>query len=69
MPTISPDTQFVIYKGDNVLGVGTPTELAVSLGLPEPYIRQQATPSAYARAIKNADSKQLVVLRVAPEDL
>lgn len=69
MPYRHPQTTYVVYRGEDVVGIGSDVELAEKLETTVQVIRQSTAPTVIARAARHDDSRQLVGVRLTPEDL
>lgn len=59
-----PVSEYVVYRGEEVVAVGTAAECAKKLGVKKAAIQCAATPSKTASANAKPDSQQLVAVRV-----
>lgn len=59
---------FVIYKGEEVIAIGTAAECQLKLGLSRPSFFHLATPTAHRRAAKDG-SENMVAERVRANEL
>lgn len=70
MPRVASPDWFVVYKGDEVIGIGTAYECARQLGLKVRQVWQLATPSRVARFdVPNPPEDQMIAVRVTPGDM
>lgn len=67
MPYVQPPSEFVLYEGDEPIGVGTASELAEKLGIDEATIRRATAPSMAARVAEG--SRQLIAVRINLREL
>lgn len=61
---VKPLAEFVVYKGEEVVAVGTLRQCAEKLGTKQSVIQCAANPARIARADATPGSKQLVAIRV-----
>lgn len=56
-----PKTEYALYKGDDMLGIGTIKELAAELGIKESTVRYYMTPT-YKKRSRSKNTRVLVKL-------
>lgn len=62
-------TEYALYKGDEIIGIGTAKELAEKLGIKPETIRWYATPSQKKRVAAAADPEnQMIAVKIDEKD-
>lgn len=61
--------EYALYKGDEIIGIGTAKELAEKLGIKPETIRWYATPSQEKRVAAAADPEnQMIAVKIDEKD-
>lgn len=62
-------TEYALYKGEDIIGIGTAKELAEKLGIKPETIRFYATPTQKRRAAAAADPEnQMIAVKIDEND-